>query len=159
MELKIEQLTAIVDTREQTPWDLAPMRIQSGTLSVGDYSVKGLENIVAIERKSLQDFVMCCGAERPRFQRELDRLRGWPVSAVIIEASWGDLELAQWRGKLSAAQVQASFASWIAQSHTMILGRDAKTSALIARGILFYAARYRHREASALMAGLDVVGV
>ena len=159
MDLKIEQLTAIIDAREQTPWDLSPMRIQSGTLSVGDYSVAGLESIVAIERKSLQDFVMCCGSERDRFQRELDRLRGWPCHAVIIEAGWGEIELAQWRGKLTSKQVMASFTAWIAQGHCLILGRDSKTSALIARGILFYAARYRHREASALMAGLDVVGV
>jgi DNA excision repair protein ERCC-4 len=155
-ELKLEQLTAIVDSREQQPWDLSPMRIQSGTLSVADYSIFGLERVVAIERKSLQDFVMCCGSERDRFQRELDRLRGWPVSAVIIEASWGDIELAQWRGKITSTQVMASFTSWIAQGHTLILGRDARTSALIARGILFYAARYRYREASALMATIDV---
>jgi len=150
--LEFEQLTAIVDTREQTPWILDPMRIVRAGLDIGDYSIFGLESVIAIERKSLTDFVACCGSERERFQRELDRLRGWPVSAVIIEAGWGDFELASWRSKLSPKQVQASFAAWIAQGHRLILGRDAATSALIARGVLFYAARYRLQEVNCLMA-------
>ncbi|MDZ4848504.1 MAG: hypothetical protein SGI77_04370 [Pirellulaceae bacterium] len=148
--LELSDITAITDSREQTPWDLSPMRSIPGTLSVGDYSIAGMESVIAIERKSLADFVMCCGSERERFQRELDRLRGWPVSAVVIEAGWGDFELAQWRSRLTGKQVQASFASWIAQGHRMILGRDASTSASIARGILFYAVRYRLREADAI---------
>ncbi len=154
MDLKMEHLTAVVDSREQTPWDLSPMAMETDGLSVGDYSIKGLESIVAIERKSLADFVGCCGAERDRFQKELDRLRGWPVSAIVIEANWADLELGQWRSKLSAKQVQASFCSWIAQGHRIILGRDHATAASIARAILFYAARYRVREAAGIMAGM-----
>lgn len=155
MELKMEHLTAVVDSREQNPWDLSPMTMETSGLSVGDYSVRGLESVVAIERKSLGDFVGCCGGERDRFQRELDRLRGWPVSAVILEASWGDIEAGQWRSKLSAKQVQASFCSWIAQGHRLILGRDHATAASIARAILFYAARYRVREAAGIMAGIS----
>ncbi len=152
MEIKLEQLPVVIDSREQTPWDMAPCVTISDGLVTGDYSVRGLESVVAIERKSLQDFVMCCGSERDRFQRELDRLRGLPVSAVIIEASWGDFELGAWRSQLTPKQVQASFCSWIAQGHILILGRDYATSGLIARGILFYAARYRLREAQAILA-------
>jgi hypothetical protein len=33
------------------------MRTESGTLTVGDYSLAGMERIIAIERKSLADFV------------------------------------------------------------------------------------------------------
>lgn len=150
-ELKLEQITAIVDTREQAAWDLSPMKIVSKGLDVGDYSIVGLESVIAIERKSLQDFVMCCGSERERFQRELDRLRGWPVHAVIIEASWGELEMGQWRSKLTSAQVMSSFASWIAQGHTLILGGSVPCAAALCRGVLFYAARYRMREALALL--------
>lgn len=150
-ELKLEQITAIVDTREQAAWDLSPMQIVSKGLDVGDYSIVGLESVIAIERKSLPDFVMCCGSERERFQRELDRLRGWPVHAVIIEASWGELEMGQWRSKLTSAQVMSSFASWIAQGHTLILAGSVANAAAVCRGVLFYAARYRMREAAALL--------
>ena len=145
-ELKLSDLIATIDTREQMPWDLSPMQSQAGTLSVGDYSVKGLEAVIAIERKSLEDFLACCGTERERFQRELDRLRGWPVSAVIIEASWTDLQLGQWRSRLTPKQVQASFCSWIAQGHSLILGKSHEEAGKIAASIMFYAARYRLRE-------------
>ena len=149
--LHLSDVTAIIDTREQTPFDLEPMNVEAGTLAVGDYSVASLESVVAIERKSLPDFVQCCGRERERFQRELDRLRGWPVSAVVLEFGWDALEQGGWRGKITKGQVQASFAAWIAQGHRLILGHNPETAARITRGILFYAARYRFREASALM--------
>ena len=154
-ELKIEQLTAVVDSREQMPWNLTPMQSKTGTLSVGDYSIAGMESIISLERKSLSDFVMCCGAERERFQRELDRLRGWTVSAIIIEANWSDLVAGGWRSKLLPRQVMASFASWIAQGHCLILGGDHEQAASIARGILFYAARYRVREVAELLKSIE----
>jgi DNA excision repair protein ERCC-4 len=157
-DLQLEQLTAIVDTREQMAWDLAPMQIVSKGLDVGDYSILGLESVIAIERKSLADFVMCCGSERERFQRELDRLRGWPVHAVIIEASWGEIQMGQWRSKLSSKIVMSSFVSWIAQGHTLILAGSADNAALVCRGILFYAARYRMREAEALLKSVGKKG-
>ena len=150
-ELKLSDLTVIIDTREQMPWDMSPMVCETGTLSVGDYSLKGLESIVAIERKSIDDFVMCCGVERERFQRELDRLRGWPVSAVVIEASWADLQLGQWRSKLTPKQVQSSFCAWIAQGHKMVLGKSHDEAGKIASAILFYAARYRVREVKSFL--------
>lgn len=60
-ELKPEQVTAIIDNREQLPFDLSPLRTEAGTLATGDYSLKGLERRIAIERKSLSDYVSCCG--------------------------------------------------------------------------------------------------
>jgi ERCC4-type nuclease len=157
-DLQLEQLTAIVDTREQMAWNLEPMKIVAKGLDVGDYSILGLESVIAIERKSLADFVMCCGGERERFQRELDRLRGWPVHAVIIEASWGEFQMAQWRSKLTSKQVMASFVSWVAQGHTLILAGNAENAALVCRGILFYAARYRMREAESLLKNVGEKG-
>lgn len=150
-KMSLADLICIIDTREQLPWDMAPMQVVREGLHVGDYSIRGLESIVAIERKSLADFVMCCGSERERFQRELDSLRGWPVSAVVIESTWGALQFGQWRSKLTAKQVMASFCSWVAQGHRLVLAGDADKDAEIAKGILFYAARYRLREASNLL--------
>ena len=46
-------LVAIVDSREQNPLDLQPLRQTIGTLATGDYSLRGLESVIAIERKSL----------------------------------------------------------------------------------------------------------
>jgi DNA excision repair protein ERCC-4 len=149
--LHYSDIVAIVDTREQNPFDLSPMQTEPGTLHVGDYSVVGLESVIAIERKSLPDLVACCGRERDRFQRELDRLRGWPVSAIVIECSWEDIHRGNWRSKLTPGQVQASLESFIAQGHTIVMGETRKTAARLTRGILFYGARYRWREARSMV--------
>ena len=54
-ELRPDQVVAIQDTREQLPLDLHPLRVEVGTLATGDYSVLGLEHVVAVERKGLSD--------------------------------------------------------------------------------------------------------
>ena len=74
-----EQVVAIVDTREQRPLNLAPLRTEAGTLVTGDYSVKGLVEVVAIERKSLPDLLACIGQERERFDRESLAAVGVPL--------------------------------------------------------------------------------
>ncbi len=58
-ELKRETITAIVDTREQCSLDLTPLQTIRGSLTTGDYSVAGLEHVVAVERKSLRDLIEC----------------------------------------------------------------------------------------------------
>ena len=96
-----DAITALVDTREQTPLDLPGLRCEPGTLTTGDYSVRGLESVIAIERKSLPDLVACCGRERERFDREVKRLMAYPVRALVVEASWSDIEAGNWRGKMT----------------------------------------------------------
>ena len=50
-ELRPGQVVAVIDTREQLPLDLTPLRTEPGTLPTGDYSVRGLEQVVSVERK------------------------------------------------------------------------------------------------------------
>lgn len=80
-------LPIVIDSREQRPFAFRgrPVAVQVGTLEAGDYSVRGFERRIAVERKSLADLVMCLGRERERFERELVRLRGWGVAAVVVE--------------------------------------------------------------------------
>ena len=66
----------LIDTREQAPFAFTHERyagttIEAGTLDTGDYSLAGLTDLVAVERKSLPDLVACLGRERERFEREL----------------------------------------------------------------------------------------
>jgi DNA excision repair protein ERCC-4 len=81
-KLEPSQVTAICDTREQLPLCLEPLRVQSGTLDTGDYSLSGCEHIVRIERKSLDDLLGCVGRDRERFDREVQRLLAYPVRVI-----------------------------------------------------------------------------
>lgn len=60
-----QEITALIDTREQEPLDLSPLRSARRRLTTGDYSLQGLEHVVAIERKSLTDLAVCHAAAQP----------------------------------------------------------------------------------------------
>ena len=49
------------DTHEQHAFDLSPMKIERVALNVDDYSCAGMKSIIAVERKSLEDLVVCVG--------------------------------------------------------------------------------------------------
>jgi ERCC4-type nuclease len=108
----------IVDKREQRPWTFGsdlicqlmggPMHFVRGTLSTGDYSVQGIEGFVSIERKSLPDFLSCCTRERDRFKAEMERLKHYPVRAVVIEASAVDVQQACYRSQVRPQSVLAT---------------------------------------------------
>ena len=89
-------MRVIVDSREQAPFPFRGPRyegvtVEVGTLSVGDYSLAGLADKVAVERKELSDLVACLGRERERFERELARGAALDAFCVVVEASWADL--------------------------------------------------------------------
>lgn len=147
-------VVAVVDTREQLPFDLAPLRMISGTLAAGDYSVQGLENYVAIERKSLADLVSCCGAERERFERELQRLLAYPTRCVIVEAHWVTLTIGGWRSAIKPASVVGSVLAWMGAGVPFLFAGDRDAAQHAASRMLFIAARRRWREARALAAGI-----
>ena len=90
-----KDITAIIDTREQLPLDLEShgLKIVYEALSFGDYSLHypRLSDHICIERKSLQDFVACCGKERKRFFRELLAMRGYRYKAIVIEAEFEEI--------------------------------------------------------------------
>ncbi len=151
-ELKPEAVTAIVDTREQLPLDLTPLHTVAGTLSTGDYSVQGLEHVVAIERKSLPDLLGCVGQHRERFDREVQRLLAYPTRAIVVEATWADLEAGEWRSQVTPAAAIGSVLGWIAQGVPVVMCGDHERAGRYVGRILFTAARRRWREARAFVA-------
>lgn len=99
MEFETLPFTVVVDTREQHPWAFRGFRhdadrnnvpmvvpVEHRALDTGDYSISGLEQRIAIERKSLEDLYNTVIHGRDRFKRELDRMRSRDCSAVIIES-------------------------------------------------------------------------
>ncbi len=153
-ELKPEQVTAIIDSREQTPLDLTPLRTITKGLPTADYSVLGLEDVIAIERKSLPDFIACCGVERERFEREIQRLLAYPVRAIVVEARWRDLENGGWRSKVTPAAAVGSALGWVAQGVPVVMCDDhARASRFVSR-LHYISARRRWREARALVGNI-----
>lgn len=145
-KLDPSQVTAIVDTREQLPLSLAPLQTELGTLATGDYSLKGLEHSVCIERKSLDDLLGCVGRDRERFERELQRMLAYPVRVLLVEATWADIELGQWRSKVTSAQAMGSLIGWAAMGiQVAMIGSHERAGTFAAR-LLFTVARRRYAE-------------
>jgi DNA excision repair protein ERCC-4 len=156
-ELAAESITAIVDTREQRPLNLAPLRTITGTLATGDYSVVGLEHVVAVERKSAGDLLACVGRERERFDREVQRLLAYPVRAVVVEADWPFFERGQWTSQVTATQAIGSLLGWITAGVPILMAYDHERAGRFVGRILYTAARRRWREARALVSSVQGV--
>lgn len=148
-------VTAVTDTREQTPLNLSPLGSVTGTLSTGDYSVLGLEHMISIERKSLPDFLSCVGSNRDRFERELQRMLGYETRAIVVEASWAEIEAGlwimnpnhyKWKSKVQPNAALGSALGWIAQGIPVVMaGSHERCSQFVSR-LLFTAARRRWNE-------------
>lgn len=107
----------LTDTREQNPFPFAGERysadtVEKASLTVGDYSLAGLADRVAVERKSLDDLAQSLGRERERFERELARGAALDSFCVVVEASYLDLARGKYRSRMqphAACQSVAAF--------------------------------------------------
>ncbi len=151
VEIPMEAIVAIVDTREQDPLDLAPLATITATLATGDYSVRGLERIVAVERKSLPDLLACVGRERKRFDREVQRLLAYPVRALVVESTWPAIEAGGWRGEVRPQAALGSLLGWMAAGLPVLMAGDHERAGRFVARLLVTAARRRWREARVLL--------
>jgi ERCC4-type nuclease len=93
----------VTDSREQLPYSFAGTRAGSviKALPAGDYSLEGFENKVAIERKSLEDFISTVVHDRGRFEVELQKLAGYKHAWVVVEGSLEDVLSGNYRSKIT----------------------------------------------------------
>jgi len=85
--------TIVIDTREGEPYSFDP-RLAGAVrraLAAGDYSLAGLEDQVAVERKTLDDFVSTVIHRRRRFREELRKLSRYRAACVVVEADLLDV--------------------------------------------------------------------
>ena len=105
----------IIDTREQSPLDFSrwpDVTVETGTLTSGDYSLAGLTDRFGVERKSLPDLVASVTKGRDRFQRELERLRGFDVAALVVEGIMEQVARHEYRSKSNPDSVLQSLAAF-----------------------------------------------
>ena len=111
--LAVSRPVVIRDTREQTPLVFRRLACELGTLTTGDYSFAGGENVFAVERKSIADLVACCmNANRERFERELHRLRGFWFARLLVVGARADVERGNYRSDLSPVAVLSTLAAF-----------------------------------------------
>ena len=154
-KLDPSQVVCIIDSREQNALNLEPLTSVTSTLPTGDYSIRGLEHVVAIERKSLDDLVGCVGRDRERFEREVQRLLAYPVRILVVESSWEAIEShepinPQWRGKVTREAVLGSLMGWQAAGLSVHMAGDHERAGRHVARLLYHVANRRYRELRAL---------
>jgi len=90
-QIRAPRATVLVDTREQNPLDLSRFEgwfagVEKRALKLGDYSIAGLEDRCAVERKDLADLVHSLTRERPTFIKRLRLMSEIPHRLLVISA-------------------------------------------------------------------------
>ncbi|MBM4327963.1 MAG: hypothetical protein FJ118_12460 [Deltaproteobacteria bacterium] len=132
----------IVDSREQRLLEFSVPTI-TGTLSVGDYSIVGLEDRISIERKSLNDLVNSFTTGRKRFEKEFHRARSLDFFAVVVESAISDLFGGQYNSNANPEAMFQSIMSWTAKYKRPFLFSENRSIA--ARIIQSLLGKYAHQ--------------
>jgi ERCC4-type nuclease len=88
--------TIIVDTREQKPYTFrffadANTKVVNRKLQYGDYSIEGLEDKIAIERKATpSEIARNFGVDKKRFYREIEVLSDFDHAVFLCEFTLQD---------------------------------------------------------------------
>jgi len=85
--------------------DMRSVVIKGETFDVGmaDYSIRGMESQIQIERKSLSDLFSTLGQRRNKFEAEIKRLHeDCEYAEVVVEGDWN--AIIGWRGHGPSAQ-------------------------------------------------------
>lgn len=161
LEKALGSLTLLVDTREQNTPALQERLASCGLphrrekLDFGDYSCayvdqngaeQSLADAVAIERKmSLDELCLCCGKDRPRFEREFQRAKeaGARLYLLVEDASWEKVLAGEYRSRMKPAALLASLLAWQERYDLRVLFCQPETTGLLLHKILRYALKVR----------------
>lgn len=149
--MKVEDLTALVDSREQRPLKFRTMRSEKATLPTADYSVRGpgfdLRDTVLIERKSVADLVGSLGTGRARFERELERLAKVRWKALVIEGDMREIAAGSRYSGMTPRQIMSPLHSFAWKYGLVVYCcPDRAWAARTVELLLWHAARYAVEE-------------
>lgn len=96
-QIKAPRGVALVDTREQNPFDFYRFTgwfdgVKKRALALGDYSVAGLEDLCVVERKDLDDLIHSFTVERSVFVDRLRRMNSYSHRLLVITASLSQIK-------------------------------------------------------------------
>ena len=148
-----DTIHVVVDTREQRPYAFPRDRVTTfrRMLPAGDYSLVGLETVVAVERKTLDDLVSTVIHGRDRFRRELERLATYDAACVVVEGDLTDIMQHRYRSKAHPHSVLGLITAIFIRHRIPVLFCSNRTCAN--RFVESYLTRY-YREHQAISQGV-----
>jgi ERCC4-type nuclease len=118
-QLRTPLPTLVADTREQNPLSFARFKswfagIETRPLTLGDYSVAGMEDSCVVERKDLSDLVNSFTQNRAVFLARLRRMSVLPYSLLIVTAPLSQIKSAYPYGGASPNRITQSLIAVLA---------------------------------------------
>ena len=103
----------VVDSREQDQLVFTKLKAVRGTLYSGNYSILGLEDSFAVERKSIDDLANCClTTNRDRFEHELYRLRGYQFKRLLVIGTPEHIAAGRYHSRIAPKAVLATLGAF-----------------------------------------------
>lgn len=105
----------VIDTREQHPlFHPLPkgLLVVRDTLTHGDYSIRGFEDKIAIERKKMSDLMSYIGVERDKTAVKLHAMKDLTFKALVVEEAWDDLFLPKQYSKVPSEVIRQALVSF-----------------------------------------------
>ena len=134
--------TIIVDTREQTPLQFLNLPCIVAGLTTGDYTVRGLEDDLCIERKSLPDLYGSLTSGRERFMRELHRMRSYNFARLLIIGSEHEISQGSRHAKgINPKAILHSLAAIEARGVPVVFASSTSAAAALIEKWAFWRAR------------------
>jgi ERCC4-type nuclease len=137
-----EGFVLVQDTREQRPlFARIPkgLTVASNTLTDGDYSVKGFEDLICFERKSM-DLFPYCSSEREKTVKKMTRFKSMEFVGLIVEMKESELFQFQQHSAVHPEVVRAALISFEVRYgvHIYYGSRENCARWLLDRAVKFY---------------------
>lgn len=156
----MESFEIICDTREQDT-ERARKRLESlgapysrATLDYGDYTYNAtlpngkkiydtsirISPLCAVERKmSLDEWAMCFGTGRKRFQREFERAteKNSRIYLICENANWENLLNGKYRSKMNPNAFAASAVAWMIRYNMNVIFCKEENSGRLIKEVLY----------------------
>jgi len=142
------EMVILIDSREQQSplFGRYPkgMTVSCCKLEVGDYSIRGLESKIAVERKQISDLISYCTTEREATKRKMAQLQKLEWAGLLIEARESEVYRPYLFSNVSPEAIRQSLVSFSVRYgvHVYIGDTEKCRTWLLDRLIKFY--RIKH---------------
>jgi ERCC4-type nuclease len=119
----LNNLTIVIDSREQKPYTFPGYKTVVQGMSIGDYGLQNCTDI-AVERKNVDDLIGSLTKGRDRLQKELQKGSHLPYFALVIEASLSDLANGNYQSSMLPNSAVQTLLSWSVKHNTHIFFCD-----------------------------------
>ena len=96
-QLQTPRATILVNSREQSPFNFTRFTgwfagVEKRALSLGDYSIAGLEDVCVVERKELSDLIHSCTVDRAAFVNRLRQMARYPHRLLVVTSALSQIK-------------------------------------------------------------------